>query len=584
MNRRLRKLLLILLGLALVFYIANRVSEFARGAVERRQTDGLLTGFWDQWSGSIFHVSTLQFDLLAGGAGVIVALLIVAYRHSMKQNYRTGEEQGSAGWAGREDRKVLGEKDPAQELVLTATESLSLDTSKHYRNLNVLVYGSTGAGKSKHYVIPNMMRLGCSFAATDPKGELYDSTAQAMRDRGYSTPVLNLIDLNDSDQFNPFRYFKPDSIDASILELADNLVTNTEGKKPSGAGEFFDRAEKALLTALIAYVWATTPTSDDEEPNLILVADTQRRMKAFEGDQGDQMATVDYEIAGARQLLEAWDGGPVPEGLTEDDIADPPEQQVRDVLEFACRQYGIYEQGAGETKKSVLISLGVRLAILDMNAIRRILSADTIGLDRVGYEKKAIYLALPDTNRAFTVVASLFWQSFFQANVYAADHEDNKRLPRQVICFMDEFANIGKIPNFEQLITTIRSRGIGASLILQAESQGKSLYGDDWPTIEGMCDSLLYLGTNDKGTHKSMSERLGEETVISRETSQSYGASGGWSRSDRKVQRKLMTPDEVGRLGVDEALLLIRALRPFRSKKAPMFTRPVKRREKANAK
>lgn len=584
MKRAARKLLPALLGLAVVFYAVNRATEYGRAAVANRaDTNTLIPGFFDFWTSSIWRLSMVQFDLIAGAIGIGVVLLILAYLHSMKQNTRTGEEQGSADWGGDKDRKILTEKDDELRLQLTETEALSMDTSKHFRNLNVLVYGGTGSGKSKHYVIPNMLRLGCSFAATDPKRELYKATAPALRDRGYSTPILDLIDLKKSDSFNPFRYFKADAPETSILELAENMVTNTTGKKPSGAGEFFDRAEKALLTALVAYVWATTPTDENGEPNLVAVADLQRRMVAYEGDQADQAATVDFEIAAARELLAAWDGGPAPEGVDEAELADPPDQEVRDVLAFATRQYAIYEQGAGETKKSVLISLGVRLAILDMNDVRRILSTDTIGLDRVGFEKQAVYLALPDTTKAFTVIASLFWQSFFQVNVYLADNQPDQKLPRQVHAFLDEFANIGKIPDYEQLISTIRSRGISNSVILQAESQGKSLYGDDWPTIDANCDSLLYLGSRDSGTHKTISELLGDQTIISKESSRSYGASGGWSKNDRNLGRKLLTPDEVGRLDIDEAILLVRGLRPFRSKKAPMVKRRARRLARADA-
>lgn len=563
------KTVLAIAGLGVVFYLVDRTSEFVRGALARGETADLLPQLGTSLTQNIGRLSMNTIDLAAGGAGALVVLLVIAYQYSMKQNTRQGEEQGSAGWAGPKERKLLTEKDPKQSLQLTATEALSFDTSKHYRNLNVLVIGGSGSGKSKHYVIPNMLRLDCSFAATDPKKELYHRTAGPLRDRGYETKILDLIDLKASDQFNPMRYFKEDAPETSILELAQNLVMNTEGKKPNGAGEFFDRAERALLTALIAYVWATTPSDETEEPTLVAVADLQRRMVAYEGDQADEAATVDFEFAGARQLLAAWDGGPLPDGMTEEDLAEVPDQAVRDVLAFACRQYGIYEQGAGETKKSILISLGVRLAILDMNDVRRILSTDTMALDRVGFEPKAVYLALPDTSKAFTVIAALFWQTFYQRNLYVADSQPKQHLPRPVHTFLDEFANVGRIPDFEQLISTIRSRWVSTSVILQAESQGKSLYGDDWPTVVGQCDSLLYLGNRDKETHKSISDQLGEETIVSQETSRSYGASGGWSKSDRKVQRKLMTPEEVGRLGLDEAILLVRGLRPFRSKKAP---------------
>lgn len=242
---------------------------------------------------------------------------------------------------------------------------------------------------------------------------------------------------------------------------------------------------------------------------------------------------------------------------------------IMETLAFACRQYRTFEQGAGETKKSIIISLGVRLAPLDMTSVRRILDRDTLSLDRLGFEKMALFLELPDSNSAFTFFAALFWSTLFEKNIYEADHTEKGRLPRQLHCFLDEFANIGKIPNFERMISTIRSRGISASIIVQMYSQGKALYRDHWPTIVGNCDSHLFLGSTEEETLRWMSARLGEQTVRSTNTSQTKGAQGSWSEQGQILKRPLMTKDELERMSDRDAILLVRGLYPFRSAKAP---------------
>lgn len=572
MTRRIWTLLLAAVGFAVAYFFVNRASEFVRAAIARGdEPASMMSGFFDSVLANRLHLSTDQFDVIAGVVAVVLVLLVIFYQMGSKVHTRPGQEYGSARWATAKDRRALLEKDRDNRLQLTATEALSLDTAKHHRNLNVLVIGGPGSGKSRRYVIPNIVSMHrASMGITDPKGEIRRMVGPALEQAGYDVRVLNLVDLRHSDGFNPFRYFDAEAPETSILQLAENIVSNTSGNNDSG-DRFFDRAEKALLIALIAYVWATTPDTETSEANLVDVADLQRRMRAFEGNKADDASEVDIEIATARQLVEIWDGGDVPEDMDPEDAVPPEDETVRNVLAFACRQYAIFEQGAGETKKSILISLGVRLAPLDVNDVRTILRADTLALDQVGDHPTAVFLELPDTHGAFNFLGALFWKSFFEKNIYLADHSENGSLTRHVHCFLDEFANIGKIPEFEKIIATIRSRNIGASVIVQTDSQGKALYRDHWATIKGNCDSTLYLGAPDIETHKVISASLGTETVVTQNVSKSYGAQKGGSRSNNAGKRELMTPDEVGKLDVDKAILLIRSMYPFHSAKAAMI-------------
>lgn len=283
----------------------------------------------------------------------------------------------------------------------------------------------------------------------------------------------------------------------------------------------------------------------------------QKGMDGSEEDKDALDSETDLKFTAARAIVDEWHANPDP--------ADDP--QVMKVLDFACRQYRVYEQGPVETRKSVVISLGVRLAPLDMHDVRQILATDTIGLDRIGYEPTALFLQIPDTHATFKFVAAMFWQSLFEVTVYQADHEDTGRLPRMLHALLDEFANIGMIPNFERLIATIRSRNISVSMIFQNYSQGKTMFKDDWDTVVGNCDTKLFLGGDDLATAKWMSEMLGTETIVSKDTSVSRGVNGSWSESTRSMRRNLMEVEEIRRLNNDYAILMIRGLHPFKSRK-----------------
>lgn len=547
----------LLVGAAAGFYLVNRAVEYGRTAIAAGgPVDDVLPAVPGAILADPFRISTATPDVLSGVGVVVLIGLIVLYVVAGKENTRPGEEHGSARWALPREIKRFRAKDPSTELKFTQTEALSFPTRKTKRNNNVLVLGGSGTGKTRSYVMPNLRTIDASTAITDPKGEIIRDTRDDLEARGIDVRTLNLIDLHESAQFNPMQYFNPDAPETGVAQLAECIMMNTSGKDSKGDA-FWDRAEKALLTALVGYEWATTSQNDSQEPSLPGVLELQKGMDGSEDDKDALDSDTDLKFTAARAIVDEWHANPDP--------ADDP--QVMKVLDFACRQYRVYEQGPVETRKSVVISLGVRLAPLDMHDVRRILATDTLGLDRIGYEPTALFLQIPDTHATFKFVAAMFWQSLFEVTVYQADHEKKGQLPRTVHALLDEFANIGMIPNFEKLIATIRSRGISVSMIFQNYSQGKTMFKDDWDTVVGNCDTKLFLGGDDDATAKWLSLRLGAETIVSKDTSRSYGVSGSWSESKRSMRRNLMEPDEILRLDNDYAILMIRGLHPFKSKK-----------------
>lgn len=558
----------LVIAVVLVFFFLDRAAEYIRGelaagtplnTITRDLAGGILRG-------GLFHLSFSVPDLLVGAAGVFVVVLIAVYRAAMKQNTRPGEEHGSARWAEPKEIAPFRDPNPAKELRFTETVAMSTDSTRTRRNSNVCVFGASGSRKTLSYVVPNLVNIDASTATTDPKGEIYQMTRAALERRGIQVRTLNLIDLQLSDQFNPLRYIRVDDPETDIMQLAEGIITNTDGQS-HGADPFWPRAERALLTALIAYVWATQSQDLEQEPNLPAVVDLQKGMDSSEEDKDARHSRTDVLFEAAREAVKAARAHP---------NADDDPLTV-EVLDFACRQYRIYQQGAAETRKGVVISLGARLSPIDTKQMRRILSSDTIHLDKLGYEPTALFLQIPDTHNAFKFVSAMFWQVMFSYTVYQADHEPARRLPRMLHTFLDEFANIGIIPNFEKLIATIRSRGISASLIYQNYAQGKAHFKENWTTILGNCDTKLFLGGDDPETKEYVSKALGNETITANDTSRTRGATGSYSESNRSMGRPLMTPDEVGRLDNDLAIVMIRGVHPFKSRKTTIRTHELER-------
>ncbi|MEL4506280.1 type IV secretory system conjugative DNA transfer family protein [Luteococcus sp. H138] len=560
-------LLVVLFGA--VFWLGDRVTEGVRHGTAGKSGQALLKVLPDvagmvasRIKADPLTLSTARPDLIGGVVAAVLLFLIVMYAVTSKVTRRPGEEQGSAAWATPRDIAPLTTKDRTKRLQLTATESLAIDTRKTQRNLNVLVVGGAGTRKTRGYVMPNLAQVDMSSAITDPKGEIQREIGPTLESRGYDVRTFNLIDLQHSHHFNAFKYFDEENPETSVMQLAECIMTNTSGTEGNKGDAFWDRAERALLTALIAYVWATVADQDDREASLVDVVDLQKQMAASEEAADSFESTVDQQMAAARELVAEW--------RDQAEVSDPQEELVMNVLDFATRQYRTFEQGAGETKKSIIISLGVRLAPLDMNAVRRIIADDNLDLDELGQKPMALFLAIPDTHQTFRFLATIFWTTLYSHNIYLADHSETGHLPRPVHTFLDEFANIGKIPGFPQLVATMRSRGLSTSIIIQSNAQGKELWKEAWPGVVGNCDTLLYLGGRDFETHKWISEQLGDQTVVTQETSKTYGVNNSQSRSNHIIKRSLMTPDEVGRMSNELAILIVRGLRPFKSRKAQL--------------
>ena len=542
---------------------------------------GAITPALQQEGRRWWSLDVQGMDWLGGLGLLVVVLLMIAYSRAGRQTERIGEEHGSAAWGGGRDIAPYAGRRGEPRLRFTATETLSLDTRTTRRNLNVLAVGGAGSRKTRSFVLPNLLSgNGVSFAATDPKGELYREAAEPLRAAGYDVRALNLVDLRSSSGFNPLAYIDRDQPEVGIAQLAATIVSNTESKGVDGKDAFWDRAERALLTSLTAYAYfmgeaariaaladearspGSVPPKGLRPASLIDVVELVKKLEASE-DNEKHTSEVDEMMEVVRDLLDNWSDLP--------DMRPEESDHIRDGLHFAAGQYRIFQQGAGETKKGVIISLGVRLAVLDVPDVRRLLSHDELAIEQLGLTPGVLFCILPDTHQTFRFISALFWHSMFSVNVYVADHSPEGQLEVPIQCYLDEFANIGRIPDFPQVISTIRSRGISVAVILQTLGQLKALYRDEWEVIAGNCDSFLFLGGNDATTLDWLSKRLGRSTIKVEDTSQSRGRNGSSSRSLKKTHRDLMTPDELGRMNEEECIYLLRGVKPFKSRKVPIY-------------
>ncbi|MGO5288807.1 VirD4-like conjugal transfer protein, CD1115 family [Pseudoscardovia suis] len=527
----------------------------------------IVEHMFDRLENAPFSPSFAKADAAWGFAGIALVALFLLYRWASRKKMRDGEENGSAEWGSRKDIAPFVDKTSARNLLMTRTERLSLDTRKTLRNLNALVIGSSGSGKTRYYIMPNMRQMSMNYVVTDPKGELYAEMRRPLEDAGYTVHALDLKSMSHSGHFNPLRYIDAEHPEKSIRELTENIIVNTTAENARD-DSFWGAAERTLLTALIAWVYFTRWHADgwdDEtgigahEPSLNDVTDLLELMDAYEKDDTSK-SPVDILMESAQDV---YDKAAESEWAGCDDDA----RRVLEGIRFALRCYRRYSQGAGETKKSIIISLGVRLSPLSIHEVREILADDTIHIDELDAGKSAVFLILSDTDATFNFLAAVFYQCLFQTAVRQADANPEQRLNREMHCFLDEFANIGKIPAFPTLIATIRSRGISASIVVQNLAQLKALYKEQWETIAGNCDSTLFLGGNEETTTKWISDRLGKQTIDTRTTSQSKGQTGGFTINYQRAGRELMTPDELGVIPSDECVYLLRGVRPFLSRK-----------------
>ena len=549
------------LGAVVVAWAVNKISAQMRESAADGVPVDELVGTVPQAFAEPFTVSFAQPDLIAAAVAAGILILIVMYSFTNTKQMRAGEEHGSARWGGRADIRPFMDKRKEQNLLFTKTERLALDSRKTQRNLHALVIGSSGSGKTRYYVQPNIAQCNQSVVVTDPNGEIMQATGQQLEDAGYAVRSLNFVDWAASDTFNPLAYFTPSQGEVDCLILVENIISNTTGRRPSGGdNSFWEKAERALLSALVAFVYGR----DGDKATMNDVTELLSELETSEENEG-------FESAGDALFLSLGD---ILEQHPEHVRQAHPERYDEDALmmlrmwEFAYSQYDIYSKGAGETKKSVLISLGVRLAPLYMSPLKRVLSSNTIDAGSVGQRPTALFLIMPDAHTTFSWLLAVFYDLFFQKNIALADASPKKRLPVPVHCFMDEFANIGKLPSFHTKIAVMRKRGLAVSVIIQNYEQGKALYKDDWETVVGNCDSVLFLGGREKSTTQWISQQLGKATIDSRDESRQLGGrSSGGSHNFRKLGRELLLPDEVAKLGSLECLYLLRGVPPFRSRK-----------------
>lgn len=480
------------------------------------------------------------------------------------------------------------DRDTRQNLQMTATEGLSLDAQATRRNLNTAVIGGSGSGKTATHVIPNILKGSMNYACTDPKGELYAKTGGKLGKMGYTVKQLDLVDLTSETRFNPMRYIDPTKPDVAIMRLVTNIMDNTNGSTPKEhqTDDFWTKSERSLLTALTAFVYYLPDDilkdclHIDAGQTLNAVADMRDLLEASEQDETKE-SQVDAVARTATEIYDETRAEWEREGANHDDPDLQEAWRLAQGLKFAARQYRPFTQGAGETKKGIIISLGVRLAPLTVGPVREILSGDNLGIDRIGgYQdeheggyrhpngKTAIFLALPDEDPTFNFLAAIFYQCLFDSIIRRCRTYPGECLATPLHCFLDEFANVGRIPNFDKLVATIRSRKVSVSIILQTIAQLKTMYKDSWETIVGNCDSVLFLGGNEQSTTEWLSKLLGKETIDIRTTSDSKGVSGSHTTNYQRTGRELLTPDELAQLDNDKCIYNLRGLHPFLSRKA----------------
>ena len=449
---------------------------------------------------------------------------------SQKRNYRRGVEHGSAKWGNvSEICRHYCEKQYTQNLLLTQHFRMGLDGYKHKRNLNVLVVGGSGAGKSRTYAIPNIMQCNCSMVITDPKAELLRKTGGVLERNGYEVRVFDLINPETSWCYNPFAYVRDDK---DVLKLINNLIRNTTPKGAQSSDPFWEKSETALLQALMLYLLHEAPP---EEQNFPMIMEMLGSAQVKEDDE-DYQSPLDI-------LFERL--------------------EMRDPESIAVKQYAIYKQAAGKTAKSILISVGVRLAAFNLKQIANLTCTDELDLYSIGEKKVALFCCIPDADTSMNYLVGMIYSNLFQTLYYVADRKYGGRLPIPVHCIMDEWPNVALPDDFDKILATMRSRGISCSIIIQNIAQMKALFKDSYESLIGNCDEFLYLGGNEKEGHKYVSELLGKETLDTNTYGQTKGRSGSYSVNYQQTGRELLTPDEIRLLDNRKAILFIRGERPI---------------------
>lgn len=523
------------------------------------------------------YPSDILFGLVLAG----VMRLVLYIKSKNRKKFRQGEEYGSAVWGGEKDiEPYMDNSCPENNVVLTKTEFLTMgkpSAPKYARNKNILVIGGSGSGKTRFFVKPNLMQMHCSYVVTDPKGTVLVECGKMLQ-RGrpvkgkdgkityqpYKIKVFNTIDFAKSMHYNPFAYISQKNREKDILKFVEVLIKNTSSSQQPSGDDFWVKAEKLLYTAYIALIFAMYP---EEQWNFETLIDMINASECREDDEEFKNA-IDLEF----ELLECWLNDIVhndPEVMTEyqDLFEVKPDAEQRRLGAFALKQFKAYKLAAGKTAKSILISCSTRLAPFAIDEVLEITSYDELHLDKLGDELSALFIIISDTDATFNFLVAIMYSQLFNLLCTKADHSKGGKLKNHVRCLLDEFANIGEIPQFEKLIATIRSREISASIILQAKSQLKAIYKDNADTIEGNCDTMLFLGGKEKATLKEISESLGKETIDSFNTSTNRGQSESYGMNYQKLGKELKSQDELAVMDGGKCILQVRGVRPFFSDK-----------------
>ena len=566
MTGKLKKVLLPNFPYLLFAWLFDKLCQAVRlspGADASEKLLRIAQGFTEAFAS--LWLSLHPLDLLLGVAGAALVRLAVYLKAKNAKKYRRGVEYGSARWGRPEDIAPYIDPVPDWNIPLTRTESLTMTSRpkdpKTARNKNILVIGGSGSGKTRFFVKPSLLQMHSSYVVTDPKGQLLretgkllahggpkrDENGKPVRDKHgkvvyepYRIKVLNTINFSKSMKYNPLAYVRSEK---DILKLVNVIIANTKGDGEKSSEDFWIKAERLLYCALIGYIWYE---AEPEEKNFITLLELINACEAREDDET-------YKS---------------PVDILFDELAQAQPEH------FAVKQYVKFKMAAGKTLKSILVSCGARLSPFDIKELRDIMTEDELELDTMGDRKTALFLIMSDTDTTFNFVIAMLQSQLFNLLCDKADDFYNGRLPVHVRCLLDEFANIGQIPNFDKLIATIRSREISASIILQSQSQLKTIYKDAADTIVGNCDVTLFLGGKEKSTLKEISELLGKETIDSLSQSENRGAQTSHGLSYQKLGKELMTQDEIAVMDGGKCILQLRGVRPFFSDKYDLTKHP----------
>jgi type IV secretion system protein VirD4 len=536
----LKKLVAMNIPYLIVFYVVEKCAWLYRHCIGGTVVQKIgvmlmnLSVAFQSWIPS-FHIR----DLTAGLIGALIIRAVVYVKGKNAKKFRQGEEYGSARWGNEKDIEPFIDPVFENNIILTQTERLTMNSRpnlpKYARNKNVIVIGGSGSGKTRFYVKPNLMQMtdNVSYVVTDPKGTIIVECGTMLVRHGYRIKVLNTINFKKSMQYNPFHYIRSEK---DILKLVNTIIANTKGEGEKAAEDFWIKAERLLYTALIGYIWYEAP---EEEQNFSTLLEFINASETREEDEEFKNAVDE---------------------LFEELEAENPEH-------FAVRQYRKYKLAAGKTAKSILISCGARLAPFDIAELRELTRYDEMELDMLGEQKTAMFVIISDTDDTFNFIVAIMYTQLFNLLCDKADDEHGGRLPYHVRLLLDEFSNIGQIPKFDKLIATIRSREISASIILQSQSQLKTIYKDAAETIIGNCDTVLFLGGKESSTLKEISETLGKETIDLYNTSDTRGNNRSYGLNYQKTGKDLMSRDELAVMDGNKCILQLRGVRPFFSDK-----------------